>query len=113
MIDNFEEDLKKEIEERGGAKQVMSQEVAYLISDILSGVLRGGTATSAMYEAKFTRMGAGKTGTSNDWKDAWFVGYTPETRYRNMDWFRFFQIFSRKQSSWRKNRCANLGKIYG
>ncbi len=78
MIDNFEEDLKKEIEERGGAKQVMSQEVAYLISDILSGVLRGGTATSAMYEAKFTRMGAGKTGTSNDWKDAWFVGYTPE-----------------------------------
>lgn len=78
MIDNFEEDLKKEIEERDGAKQVMSQEVAYLISDILSGVLRGGTATSAMYEAKFTRMGAGKTGTSNDWKDAWFVGYTPE-----------------------------------
>lgn len=78
MIDNFEEDLKKEIEERGGAKQVMSQEVAYLISDILSGVLRGGTATRAMYEAKFTRMGAGKTGTSNDWKDAWFVGYTPE-----------------------------------
>lgn len=78
MIDNFEEDLKKEIEEKGGAKQVMSKEVAYLISDILSGVLRGGTATSAMYEAKFTRMGAGKTGTSNDWKDAWFVGYTPE-----------------------------------
>lgn len=77
-IDNFEEELKKEIEEKGGAKQVMSQEVAYLISDILSGVLRGGTATSAMYEAKFTRMGAGKTGTSNDWKDAWFVGYTPE-----------------------------------
>ena len=78
VIDNFEEELKKEIEEKGGAKQVMSREVAYLISDILSGVLRGGTATSAMYEAKFTRMGAGKTGTSNDWKDAWFVGYTPE-----------------------------------
>lgn len=78
MIDNFEEELEKEIESKGGAKQVMSEEVAYLISDILSGVLRGGTATSAMYEARFTRMGAGKTGTSNDWKDAWFVGYTPE-----------------------------------
>lgn len=78
MMDNFEEELKREIILKGGAKQVMSEEVAYMISDILAGVLRGGTATSAMYEAGFTRRGAGKTGTSNDWKDAWFVGYTPE-----------------------------------
>ena len=78
VIDNFEDELKKQITLRGGPKQVISKEVAYMISDILTGVLRGGTATSAMYEAKFTRMGAGKTGTSNDWKDAWFVGYTPE-----------------------------------
>ena len=77
-IDNFEEELKKEVTLRGGPKQVISKEAAYLISDILMGVLRGGTATSAMYEAGFTRRGAGKTGTSNDWKDAWFVGYTPE-----------------------------------
>ena len=78
VIDNFEEELKKEVTLRGGPKQVISKEAAYLISDILMGVLRGGTATSAMYEAGFTRRGAGKTGTSNDWKDAWFVGYTPE-----------------------------------
>ena len=78
VIDNFEDNLKKDITLKGGPKQVVSKEVAYMISDILTGVLRGGTATSAMYEAKFTRMGAGKTGTSNDWKDAWFVGYTPE-----------------------------------
>lgn len=78
VMDNFENELKKKITLRGGPKQVISKEVAYMISDILTGVLRGGTATSAMYEAKFTRMGAGKTGTSNDWKDAWFVGYTPE-----------------------------------
>ncbi|MDA0079409.1 penicillin-binding protein 1A [Brachyspira hyodysenteriae] len=78
VMDNFEDDLKKKITLRGGPKQVVSKEVAYIISDILMGVLRGGTATSAMYEAKFTRKGAGKTGTSNDWKDAWFVGYTPE-----------------------------------
>lgn len=78
ILDNFEEERNKEIENKGGPKQVISEEVAYIISDILSGVLRGGTATGAMYEAKFTRRGAGKTGTSNDWKDAWFVGYTPE-----------------------------------
>ena len=78
VMDNFEDELKKKVTLRGGPKQVISKEVAYMISDILMGVLRGGTATSAMYEAKFTRRGAGKTGTSNDWKDAWFVGYTPE-----------------------------------
>ena len=57
MMDNFEEELKREITLKGGAKQVMSEEVAYMISDILAGVLRGGTATSAMYEAGFTRRG--------------------------------------------------------
>lgn len=78
MIDNFEQEQKKEILLRGGAKQIVDPNVAYIISDVLTGVLRGGTATSAMANAKFTRLAAGKTGTSSDWKDAWFVGYTPQ-----------------------------------
>lgn len=78
VIDNFEEDQKKRIAIRGGEKQVVSRETAYLISDILTGVLRGGTATSAMARAGFKRLASGKTGTSSDWKDAWFVGYTPQ-----------------------------------
>lgn len=78
VLDNFEEEQKKEVALRGGKKQVVTEDTSYLISDILTGVLRGGTATGAMARAGFRRLAAGKTGTTSDWKDAWFVGYTPE-----------------------------------
>lgn len=44
------------------------------IDDCLRGVVRGGTATAASY----VRNARGKTGTTSDNKDAWFVGYTDE-----------------------------------
>ena len=78
VIDDFEQEQKKRIALKGGSKQVVSKEVSYMMSELLSGVLRGGTATTAMYNAKFTKIAAGKTGTTSDWKDAWFVGYTPQ-----------------------------------
>ena len=78
VVDNFELEQNKKIALKGGAKQVVSPEVAYMVSDMLTSVLRGGTATTAMYNAKFDRKAAGKTGTTSDWKDSWFVGYTPQ-----------------------------------
>jgi len=78
VIDNFELEQNKRIALEGGVKQVVSPEVAYMVSEMLASVLRGGTATTAMYNAKFTRKAAGKTGTTSDWKDSWFVGYTPQ-----------------------------------
>jgi len=48
--------------------------VAYLATDILKGVIAGGTGT----RAKIGRPAAGKTGTTQEYRDAWFVGYTPD-----------------------------------
>jgi len=48
--------------------------VAYLTTDILKGVIARGTGTAADID----RPAAGKTGTTQEYRDAWFVGYTPD-----------------------------------
>ena len=48
--------------------------VAYLTTDILKGVMAQGTGKSA----QIGRPAAGKTGTTQEYHDAWFVGYTPD-----------------------------------
>jgi penicillin-binding protein 1A len=45
------------------------------VNDMLAGVLRYGTGTAARLA---DRPAAGKTGTSQSWRDAWFVGYVPQ-----------------------------------
>jgi 1A family penicillin-binding protein len=59
----------------GDGLQVITPEVAALTTDMLRGVVRGGTGRAA---ALGDRPVAGKTGTNDDYTDAWFVGYTPE-----------------------------------
>jgi penicillin-binding protein 1A len=49
---------------------------AYLLSSMMADVMTRGTATRARAEG-FTLPAAGKTGTTDDYTDAWFVGYTP------------------------------------
>jgi len=49
---------------------------AYLMSSMLADVINRGTGTRARSEG-FRRPAAGKTGTTDDYADAWFVGYTP------------------------------------
>jgi penicillin-binding protein 1B len=58
-------------------EQVISPEMAFAMNQLLKGVLDRGTAAGAR-RMGFTRPAAGKTGTTNDYKDAWFVGYTPD-----------------------------------
>jgi penicillin-binding protein 1B len=58
-------------------EKVLSPQVAFMINHLLKGVFDRGTAESAR-RLGFTRPAAGKTGTTNDNKDAWFVGYTPD-----------------------------------
>ncbi|HEV7254487.1 MAG TPA: penicillin-binding protein 1A [Mesorhizobium sp.] len=56
------------------AEQVLDPMTAYQITSMMEGVVQRGTATT-LNELK--RPLAGKTGTTNDGKDVWFIGYTP------------------------------------
>jgi len=55
-------------------RQVLSKETAYLITNMLEDVIQRGTGQLAK---SLGRPIAGKTGTTNDYTDAWFIGYTP------------------------------------
>lgn len=56
-------------------EQVISPETAYLITSMLQSVIDHGTGRQAK---TIGRPAAGKTGTTNDMNDAWFIGYTPQ-----------------------------------
>ncbi|KEO81107.1 PBP1A family penicillin-binding protein [Tumebacillus flagellatus] len=57
--------------------QVFSANTAYILNDMMKDVVRKGTASEV--GRKFPSYSiAGKTGTTNDDKDAWFIGYTPD-----------------------------------
>jgi penicillin-binding protein 1B len=58
-------------------EKVLTPQLAYMMNELLKGVLDRGTAATAR-RFGFTRPAAGKTGTTNDYKDAWFVGWTPD-----------------------------------
>lgn len=58
---------------KADATRVMSEREAYEMTSMLEGVIDHGTGTAAA----IGQPAAGKTGTTDDNKDAWFVGYTP------------------------------------
>ncbi|MFN8601199.1 MAG: PBP1A family penicillin-binding protein [Candidatus Binatia bacterium] len=60
---------------RARYENVLSPRTAWIVSDMMRSVVERGTATAAK---KLGRPAAGKTGTTNDSKDAWFVGFTPD-----------------------------------
>jgi penicillin-binding protein 1A len=57
------------------AKEVVDPKIAYQITSMMEGVIQRGTARS-LKDLKMTL--AGKTGTTNDNKDAWFIGFSPD-----------------------------------
>jgi len=75
----------KRVEDRDGqvlytapyeSDQVIAPETAFLMTHMLADVVNYGTAWKAR-QLGFKLPAAGKTGTTNDYHDAWFVGYTP------------------------------------
>ena len=58
--------------------EVLSEETAFLMTNLMQTVMDRGTGGSARWKYNFTRPAAGKTGTTQGWSDAWFVGFTPQ-----------------------------------
>ncbi len=58
-------------------ERLMSPAKAYIMTSMLQSVVRDGTAR-ALREGGISWPVAGKTGTTDDYRDAWFVGYTPD-----------------------------------
>jgi penicillin-binding protein 1A len=60
---------------RDEREQLVSPQSAFQLTQILEGVIKRGTG---IVVSSLNRPLAGKTGTTNDWVDAWFVGYSPD-----------------------------------
>ena len=72
------EDLEGQVlfEGKEEPRRVVSETTAFLLTSMLADVVNQGTAYKAR-QVGFTLPAAGKTGTTNDYVDAWFVGFTP------------------------------------
>lgn len=58
-------------------EEVLSAQTAYVMTDMLRSVVLGGTGVGSRWRG-FTRPAGGKTGTSNNFCDNWFIGFTPQ-----------------------------------
>ena len=58
-------------------EEVLSTETSYMMTSLLQTVLDRGTGGSVRWKYHFYHPAAGKTGTTQGWTDAWFVGYSP------------------------------------
>ena len=78
-ITKIEDRYGNTIREYGSVQyEVLSEETAYLMTNLMQTVMDRGTGGSARWKYNFTRPAAGKTGTTQGWSDAWFVGFTPQ-----------------------------------
>ena len=93
-----EKELRLEQKRKGSASQLVSPQNAWIMTDLLKNTLRVGTLGWASgFERKFTFKdpngksytipAAGKSGTTQNWADAWTVGYTPY--FTTAVWFGF------------------------
>lgn len=63
-------------ENQPSKKEVLSKETAYILTNLLEGTVNGGSG--ARVRNYFVRPAAGKTGTTQEYADAWFIGFTPQ-----------------------------------
>jgi len=94
IIDN-ERDIRQREDAMAGALQIVSVQNAYMMTRLLSKVVEVGTLAGQSYKfnvkddkgVTYRIPACGKTGTSQNWSDAWTVGFTPY--YTIAIWFGF------------------------
>lgn len=59
-------------------REALSEQTAYIMTQMLQTVANEGTGVTARTVYNFRRPAGGKTGTTDDYTDAWFVGFTPQ-----------------------------------
>jgi len=59
-------------------REVINENAAYIMTDMLQSVINSGTGQRTRWMYNFYNPAGGKTGTTNDHTDAWFVGFTPQ-----------------------------------
>lgn len=64
-------------ESRPSQKEVLGRATSYIMTNLLEDVINKGTGASARWKYHFTKTAAGKTGTTDNYTDAWFIGFTP------------------------------------
>jgi penicillin-binding protein 1A len=75
-VERVEDNTGKQLDSHvPSEKEAMKPQLAYLVTNLLKGVVQNGTGH---YARRLNRPLAGKTGTSNDNRDLWFIGYTPD-----------------------------------
>jgi 1A family penicillin-binding protein len=78
LVEQVSEQAGRQIRQQSTeTTQVFSPQSAYLMTSILQGVVQRGTGAPAQRMGLTAKI-AGKTGTTDDHRDAWFVGYTPD-----------------------------------
>lgn len=60
------------------SRGVLREETAYIMASILQTVASAGTGAASRSVYKFTHPAGGKTGTTNEYTDAWYITFTPE-----------------------------------
>lgn len=72
---NRQGEMVKQFSIQPSAQQVLSPQSAYIMTSLMESVISSGTGVRARLA---DRPAAGKTGTTSDYTNAWFVGYTPD-----------------------------------
>ena len=73
--------VRKNERDENDTREVLSEDAAYKMVDLMQGVMNGGTGSRMRNRYNIHAQMGGKTGTTNDNSDGWFVGYTPSLTF--------------------------------